>query len=398
MCPDVSQRQYVVINASNLHGGGGLQVAISFLQEIAAMPAAQLRLAVIASSEVSTGLLRLGVDCSVFDRFEVLDTYAWRGMSALRKSLRGADAVFTVFGPLYMIPKPAAFSIVGFAQPWIIYPQNPLYSRLSVMRRLTTQLHYFLKKLAFQFGSDAIFAEAEHVRRELVARRLFKSDRITVISNCISDLYTQPQIWADADMPKGRSDFTLGIVSRDYAHKNLDVIPEVKAILYKDHGLNVDFVVTLDGAEWAAKSDGFRTAVLNAGPLHVEQCPSFYSKLDGIFFPSLLECFSATPLEAMVMRKPLFASDRGFVRDFCRDFPWYFDPESPTDAARAIAGFLRSGGDAERIEAAYKHVLSLPGARQRAVSYLSQIGRHLADRLIKSNTAPEKTQTTVFKK
>ncbi|MEW9613621.1 glycosyltransferase [Shinella sp. S4-D37] len=366
----------VVLNASNLHAGGGVQVAISFLQEAAAMPAAGLRLSVVASTPVAAGLSRLGVNRSVFERFEILDIRAWRGTAKLRKRLRGADAVFTIFGPLYLLPRPR-LSVVGFAQAWIIYSDNEVYGRLSVLSRLKTRIHYFLKEQAFRLGTDFAFVEAEHVRQGLLARRLFAGECMAVVPNCVSDLYMHPEFWAKVDMPAGRAGFTLGIVSRDYLHKNLDMIPEVKAILSRDHGFDVDFVVTFNEREWARKPAAFRSAVLNAGSLDVEQCPSFYDQLDGVFFPSLLECFSATPLEATVMRKPLFASDRPFVRDFCKDFPWYFDPGSPVDAARVIAGFLRSDRDVARLEAARSHILSLPSARERAISYLAWVERLL---------------------
>lgn len=363
----------VVINASNLHAGGGVQVATSFLQEAASLPPSGLRLSVLASSEVAAALTRLGVDCSSFASFEILDTYGIRrGLSALRRRLRGADAVFTIFGPLYVLPKPG-LSVVGFAQAWIIYPCNEVYGKLPFVARLRTKLQFFFKKHAFRLGGDFIFVEADHVRRGLIAERIFDDDRITVVPSCIHDLYLRPDTWSKVNIPVGKALFKLGIVSRDYLHKNLDMIPDVKAILLEQYGLDVDFIVTFDETEWARKSPTFRAAVLNAGSLHLEQCPLFYSQLDGVFFPSLLECYSVTPLEAMVMRKPLFASDRAFVRDFCGEFPWYFDPNSSTDAARVIAQFIRAGGDPDRIEAAHRHVISLPNARDRAQSYLNTI-------------------------
>src|SRR5690606_27533107 len=97
----------VVIHAANLHVGGGVQVATSFLEEVARLPLPPFRLEVLASSEVAAGLERLGVDCGRFDGFETLDVHGpWRGMAALRRRLAGADAVFTLFGPSYIVPKP----------------------------------------------------------------------------------------------------------------------------------------------------------------------------------------------------------------------------------------------------------------------------------------------------
>src|SRR5690606_22601337 len=143
---------------------------------------------------------RLGVDCSAFDQFEVFNTYGIRrGARGLQKRLRDADAVFTVFGPLYLLPKPA-LSIVGFAQAWIIYPRNEVYDRLPYTARLWTRLQFLLKKYAFRIGSDFIFVEATHVRSGLVTERIFDDDRIAVIPNCISDLYLSPDIWSPIDV------------------------------------------------------------------------------------------------------------------------------------------------------------------------------------------------------
>ncbi|MOA18610.1 Glycosyl transferases group 1 [compost metagenome] len=103
--------------------------------------------------------------------------------------------------------------------------------------------------------------------------------------------------------------------------------------------------------------------------------------MDAVIFPSLLECFSATPLEAMAMQKPLFASDRGFVRDVCGDFAWYFNPLSADSAADVIAEYITKhhGKNQERLAAARRHVLNFSNARQRAENYLNIIRKALAE-------------------
>jgi len=94
--------------------------------------------------------------------------------------------------------------------------------------------------------------------------------------------------------------------------------------------------------------------------------------MDAIIFPSLLECFSATPLEAMAMKKPLFASDRKFVRDVCGDFAWYFDPEDPSDAANLISTYINKQMklNGEELNAAREHAIQFSNAHQRAINYL----------------------------
>ena len=140
------------------------------------------------------------------------------------------------------------------------------------------------------------------------------------------------------------------------------------------------FYTTLNDEEWATKDEDFKKYVSTVGSLTPDQCPSFYQQVDGVIFPSLLECFSATPLEAMVMTKPLFSSDRGFVRDVCGDYSLYFDPEDAADIAEKIANYFKSNIDySERLTEARNHALNFSSARGRAEKYLEIIQQHIAD-------------------
>lgn len=368
-----SIRPMIVINASNLHNGGGIQVATSFLMELSQLDGPLPNIEVLASTEIAENLRRQPIDISRFASFEILDVHGmFRGIAALRKRIARADFVFTIFGPLYLRSKPR-MSIVGFAQSWILYPHNDAYRKLSWLSHLRTRLKFAVQKLAFRRGSDFLVVEADHVRRRLVEKSLFNAGQIFVVPNCLNQVFLKPDSWRTVEMPPRSDRLLLGLVTRDYPHKNLDVLPAIRSILSREHGVEMDFVVTLTKDEWDRRSATFRRSVVNVGPLSIDQCPSFYEQIDGVIFPSLLECFSATPLEAMYMRKPLFASDRAFVREFCGDFPWYFDPNSPTDAAKVIAEYANLGPFEDRLKAAHRHVLSLPGARDRAVRYLNLI-------------------------
>lgn len=368
----------IIINAANLHGGGGVQVAISFLDELARLEAHRSGLTVLASDEVAEGLSELGVDVSVFRSFEVVNSYGpWRGFSVLREKLKRADLAFTLFGPLYQIKKPN-ISIVGFAQPWIAYPDNEVYNKLSYFSAILNRIKFAVQKNVFKFSSDFIVVESENIRDQLISLGVVKPSDISVVSNCISGIYQRPDVWRSVKMPVTPGRIRLGIVTRDYLHKNLDIIPAVKACLEKDYGIDSAFFVTFKESEWIKKSDEFRNSVLNIGVIRPEQCPSFYQQIDAVFFPSLLECFSATPLEALASKKPLFASDRPFVSEYCGNIPMYFDPNSPADAARVIAEFVHKGISSERVESACQHVRSLPGARDRALAYLQIVERLMA--------------------
>lgn len=369
----------VLINASNLHNGGGVQVATSFVFEILNDGFGQSGLRIWISSEVASSLARLGVNVDLFPFIELVNVYGIAAfLSDYNNKISEFDLVFTIFGPNYFRNK-GYINVVGFAQAWIF--DDSAYGALSPLNRFKSKLKFFIQKLFFKL-SDTLVVELEHVRDSLYREKIAKPDSVYVAHNCISSLYFEPEVWQPLEANVSSSNFKVGFLGRDYPHKNTAILPEIKRILGEKHGLFVDFFVTLNEHEWANKSADFRSSVTNVGSLAVTQCPSFYGALDAVIFPSLLECFSATPLEAMVMEKPLFASDRRFVKDICGDFAFYFDPLDPEKGADVIEAYIRNQHckDSSRLKVASKHAVNFSSARGRAERYLEIIGSELAKR------------------
>ncbi len=93
--------------------------------------------------------------------------------------------------------------------------------------------------------------------------------------------------------------------------------------------------------------------------------------MDAVIFPSLLECFSASPLEAMFMNKPLFASNRPFVKQFCGDYAKYFNPNDPYSAAKVIAEYFNDRDkESKNFKLANEYVTNTFNPTTRAESYL----------------------------
>ena len=368
----------ICVNTSSLHVGGGIQVAISFLYEIAAMKNKDLSyIHVIASSEIDSGLSRLNARTAVFGSYEVIDTHGLKTFfSKLNNKIKNYDVVFTVFGPNYLRAK-AKKEIVGFAQPWMLNFNNPISAKMSFLNRNILRAKFFIQWLFF-LRADHYVVELEHVKNSLIKNKGVDEQKISVVYNTVSSLYLDESKWKPIDIGKGAEDISLGIVTRDYPHKNISILPAVAQVLESKHNLKVHFYTTLNEREWSARDEIFKRYVSTVGSLSPDQCPSFYEQIDGVVFPSLLECFSATPLEAMVMTKPLFASDRGFVPEVCADYATYFDPLDAEDIALKIVSYFKA--DIERTESLQKarnHALNFSSARGRAEQYLEIIQQHL---------------------
>lgn len=369
----------MLLNAANLHMGGSVAVASSVLHELACSPEEAMRLVALASTEVHANLARFGTDTESFGAYHVVDT---RGVGAAVTRLpidpEGFDSVLTVFGPLYRRLR-APRNVMGFAQPWIAYPNNDACAHLSRTDRIRARAKYALVAQAFS-AADVLVVEQEHVRQALLQRREFRSKAIEVVPNVVDSLHFDPTRWAPVQMPSRRSHLRLGVVSRGYPHKNLEVLPLVRDALRREHGIDAEFWVTLNAAEYRAATPAFRASVRTVGTLDSAQTPSFYRSLDGVLFTSLLECFSATPIEALAAEVPLFASDRPFVRETVGEHAVYVDPRDPSGIAGAVAGFfdLSDRDRQARTEAAFSHVAQRDyTSRDRAIALMRLADREL---------------------
>lgn len=369
----------ILINCSNLHNGGGVAVATSVIDCLSRMDHGGLSLSVLLSTPVERNLRDLGTDLGVFERSETRDFHGipalWQGLD---RHFEGFDLVFTVFGPAYFFRRNTRH-LFGFAQPNIVYPNNPVAAAQPAFSRWRTRLKFELQAWFFS-RADAIVVELEHVKAGLMKRWLFQNKPVDVVYSSVHSVFSQPDKWAALDLPEQPGRLKLGLISRNYPHKNLAILPEVKRLLKETHGRDVDIYVTFPQEEWEACDTRFRESIVNVGALSLSQCPTFYSAMDGVVFPSLLECFSAVPIETMMVGRPLFASNLSFIRDVCGDHCQYVDPQDAVDIARVIdTYFHKPAPERQRLcDAANAHVRRYPGPQERAASYLNLVRQALA--------------------
>lgn len=364
----------ILINAANLHVGGGVQVAVSFIYEMTQLLDYDFsNINVIASSPINKALIQLNVDTSIFQSYRVIDLYGIQAFfSSFNQEIKKYDVVFTIFGPNYLRNQ-AKKEIVGFAQSWILEFDNALTQKMKKLSKLKQRIKRFIQWLIFK-RSDLFIVELEHVKNKLIDRKKINSSNIHIVNNTASSLYFDQSQWRNIVIKKSTADLHLGIVSRDYSHKNLSILPFLGELLLNKYNFRVHFYVTFNNLEWTARNNNFKKYVTNVGVLQPNECPSFYQQIDGVIFPSLLECFSATPLEALVMEKPLFASDRDFVRDVCGDYAIYFDPLNIDSIAKSITNYFTSDEDHfNYLSKAKNHATNFSNAKDRALKYLQII-------------------------
>lgn len=355
----------ILINASNLNGGGAVQVATSYLVELIRLNQAS-KYDVLLSSVVFENLCALNVDLNCFNNFEVENNYGFKFLFSIRQfKLLKYDLVFTIFGPLYCILR-LKKSLVGFAQPNIIYPEvSSLFNR-GVFLRLFGALKYSIQKI-FYLKSTALIVELDHVQQRLRRIRGFGNHQIFIVRNAINSFFLNHVL---TKVNKCDGIFRIGFLSKFYPHKNHMILVEVAEILKKKYKFsNFEFHLTIDDQDFRRLGFSDHANFINHGSLRLDQCINFYDLIDCVFFPSLLECFSASPIEALIMKKILVASDRDFVRDIVGNYALYFEPESAESGADALWQAININNDDKYFQNARDYAIGFSSASDRAISY-----------------------------
>ena len=225
-------------------------------------------------------------------------------------------------------------SIAGFNIPHYIYPESPYFGFLSFHKRL---FFNFKKKIDYYFWNraDALVVQTEDIKERL--EKQFPKKPVYHVYNTVNNHFLNPVHQSEKLPAKQPAEIRLLTLSSYYPHKNLEVIREVIEELINQHIYRVKFVLTLPEDVFLRVFGTKHWAyIFNVGPVPAKECPGLYKEVDFMFLPTLLECFSASYAEAMMMNKPILTSDLGFAHTVCKDAAVYFDPLNAQDITKKI--------------------------------------------------------------
>jgi glycosyltransferase involved in cell wall biosynthesis len=332
----------VLFDCSNITVGGGLQVANSFLKY--AFKSKEIEYCYLLSNKVFESLQEQDQATSNLNVVTTNHYTLLPGHESIQR-IRNIetkfqpDVTFTLFGPAYW--KSKAPHIVGFARPHYILHHSPFY-KIKKNRKLIMYM-YFLETIhnyLFRKNSDYLFVENESMVAAL--EKKYAKD-VYYVPNTYNQVFENYVPRADK---KSESVFRLLTISSDYPHKNLDSIPLVVEALEKKYpDFQFRFIVTVK-----EEDEKVSTKHINyIGSVTIEQCPELYLNSDAMYLPTLLECFSASYVEAMYMKVPILTSDLDFARSICGSAAVYFDPLNEETIADIIYSLAQNVKDQKEL-------------------------------------------------
>jgi len=364
----------ILINTATVHVGGAVQVARSLLEELKVHRAHQFA--------VVLGLpLQKELDVESFpDNFRFYPIsyrpatrfFDFRSASAFHRKVElveSPDVVFTTTGPAYWRPK--CPHLVGYNLPHYIYPDSPFFTRLSWIRRLKFKLKGLIIRNQFRKESDAIVGQTEDVAQRgsewLGIKRHF-----TVGNTCNAHYFRSVPSSVRVPHIKDNDVFKWLTISGYHTHKNLESISKVAAELHRAAPGKHHFYVTLKSADYEKLySEVEREWITNIGPVPSSEGPALYHFCDGMFLPTLLECFSASYVEAMAMGRPIVTTNLSFAKIICDSAAAYYSAESVQQAAKQLERIRTDHSFREGlIQNGKERMLEFPSATKRADMYL----------------------------
>jgi glycosyltransferase involved in cell wall biosynthesis len=361
----------IVINTAHQRFGGAVQVALSFIHECINFPENEYYV------WVGPGVGK-SLDTKIFPQnfkffWFTFGEIGFKEIYRIQKVLRNHEleirpaVIISTSGPSYY--HSLAPQILGFNLPWYIYPESPFMRELPLKKKLK----YWLRKKIhfFYFKKDAIaFLTQTNDVRDRVKIAL-KTDKVYTITNNHNHYFEKSLSIDKCILPKSiNGDFKFLTLSSYYPHKNLELISDVSEILKIRGFNNIKFILTIEENDFLRYFKP-NESIINIGPIKPSECPNLYNECNGLFLPTLAECFSASYPEAMVMKKPIITTDLGFAKSICGDAALYFKPKDAVDAADKIISLINSDLLQKKlVENGLLELIKFDTARERARKYL----------------------------
>ncbi len=378
----------ILVNASTLVVGGGIQVGVSFIENV------------IKNNDfewlflVSEGIyLNLSDQLKNDSRIKCVKTSPSRVFSGI-KSRKFIKQIARRFKPsiVYSVGFPSYISfkeieIGRYTNPWE-FNDDPLpwHTVSGLHRKIIVKLGIIYRRL-WARNADYIETQTEAAKRGISKKIFFPKRNIKVIPNSLNKLFLQEKEKIEFPEDSSKKENLIFCLSAPYEHKNLDLIPLVANVLKNKHKLSVQFILTIpeDSSLWMkintlAKKLEVSELISNVGVLKIKDCLYYYKKSKLVFLPTLLEVFSATYLESMALKVPIVTSDLSFARDNCKDAALFFEAGNANDAALKIKQLITDKelykqliNKGERVLSEYP---SIDEKYQDLLNYFKKIIRH----------------------
>jgi len=320
----------LVINAPNVHMGGGLTLLSSFLGEVGEdfQGCLVLDQRVQLPGGLPKNLIVHRIRPSIWGRL--------RSEWFLRELTRINDSVLC-FGNL-----PPIFRLQGKV---LLFLQNRYLIEPRTLRGFPFlhRLRITLERFWLRWGKRNV----THVIVQTPSMRRTVEQYLSIPAIVLPFSDDSKGYMRMLETPRDRSEEKLGFlyVASGEPHKNHRNLVEAWILLAMED-IRPQLCLTLDRSRFAGlctwiegKKRDFKLNIANEGSISPDDLKGFYRKAHALIYPSEFESLGLPLIEARCHGLPILAAERDYVRDVI-DPEESFDPASPVSIARSVKRFL----------------------------------------------------------
>jgi glycosyltransferase involved in cell wall biosynthesis/SAM-dependent methyltransferase len=255
-------------------------------------------------------------------------------------------------------------TVVLLQNAWIVYNDTAAESRRTMREHLI--LAYGRRVYRHLPARTTIVTQTEVMKDHLCQRFGLAPQQVTVIPNTLSSTARGGSLERDPhSRRRGPGPFRFLCLAHYYVHKNLEVLVDALRLLPRYTEEAAECLLTIAPEQHVgarrllARVRREVASIENLGPIASDKLSEAYGRADALIFPSLLESFTRTYLEAMHFGLPILTSDRDFAHCLCQDAAIYFDPLDPASVARGMARMMADAPLRRRLVANGSKVLAL---------------------------------------
>lgn len=376
----------IILNFLPLKTGGGVQVALDFLNQ-AEVYGQEHEWHLVAREGTPFEDFRYAhyIKTVTFVRDNIFSRLKFEYLSCLALIRKvSPDVIYTQFGPHWPAAR-GVNNVVGCAYSNLFYPEIDFWANYSLLKRIERRCFDYYRKYQLKKANVVIF-ETSDLKNRAIEQKVLKADQCTFVLPAVSSnvsvgvthLKTRGILSA---APRG---FRLCLISGYSINKNFEILVEVLATLkqkYDKH--DVYFVLTLPEDSPYVKalfhraiSLAVKNNIINLGAIPFDACAEVYRACDAAILPATLESFSNNIAESWAMEKPLMISDMDWSRSLCGDGAIYIDQTCAESIAKSIIELIDSPSMAgDLVNYGKLQLKKYPDSKGRFLGYMDIIDK-----------------------
>jgi glycosyltransferase involved in cell wall biosynthesis len=333
----------LLINASNLHHGGGKTVALQLIDAIAPLrPRDELYVLSPGGSEYEALRRHPNVHLiTVPKRFHknwLAKLYHLHHIFPRLCKKFAIDKVLSLGNVAF--PAGGRPQLVYIQLPQLVYHESPAWKLMDVGNFISNSLmdQYVAWHLRY---ATSYAVQTEVMQGRLRSRFDLPEEKSYLLPNAAIRDATRVHTPLGPIPP-----LRLLFLSRYYPHKNFECLPALAQII-EERSLPVEITLTISAREGQAAGKILNEVrrypfIRNVGPKPLDQIAMLVEQHHGIFLPTFMESFSGAYAEALQHRRLIFTSHYDFATQLLDDAAFYFDPMKPEHMASVLESVIRN--------------------------------------------------------